>query len=108
MIEGIGPAMYVPDDAAATVRIGHLFSKKGAARSRNASTVRVLFRFTAVRFPINSSSLAFAYSTYIIHFARGCAVTRRSPCTSPRPVPSPCRPQTRSNSGPVQAGIEEA
>ncbi len=31
-IEGIGPAMYVPEDSASTVRmtIGHLFSKKGA------------------------------------------------------------------------------
>ncbi len=69
-IKGLGPATFVPEEAASTVRmmVGHLFTKRELMCSRNASTVRGLFHFTAVRFPINSSLLAFAHSPYKIHF----------------------------------------
>ncbi len=67
-IEGIGPAMYVP-------RMLHWLSgwwlgtcsvRRGLTRSRNAITIGGLFCFTAVRFSINSSSLAFTGRTYKI------------------------------------------
>ncbi len=37
-------------------------------------------------------------------FTRGCAVTRCSPCASPRPAPSPRRTQKSSNSSPSTGG----
>ncbi len=51
-------------------RLGTTSVRRGLMRSRNASTVTVrgLFRFTAVRFSVNSSSQAFARSAYKIHF----------------------------------------
>ncbi len=52
--------------------------------SRNTSTVRGLFCFTAVWFSSRAAS------TKLI-FTRGCADIPRSPCASPRPGPAACR-----------------
>ncbi len=103
--------MEVPEDTALTVRmtIGHLFTKKGADVFQECqhSQMTILFhcseifnkfKFAGLRFKWLAAPTKFIYT-------RGCAVTRHSPCASPRPVvvgpvPSPCRPQKSSNSSP--------